>query len=149
MSEHCPECGAALPEGSTCETIHHELLNFEYTHAIPHSTHFMMVTCYLVQHGRYSDEGLIWAQSMLRAHLDEQMTEQQLQRLLTQKEKGTPRTWKYNRAADARPLPKIAWEMTIVDVAQHAQDAATYRQRVRQWAGCTLRQMADLLSNSG
>lgn len=149
MPEHCPECGAALPEGSNCETIHHELLNFEYTHAIPHSTHFMMVTCYLVQHGRYSDEGLAWAQAMLRAHLDEQMTEQQLLSLLTQKEKGTRRTWSFTRAADARPLPKITWEMTIVDVAWSAQDAATYRQRVRQWASCTLRQMAELLSNSG
>ncbi len=138
-----------MPEGSSCETIHHELLNFEYTHAIPHSTHFMMVTCYLVQHGRYSDEGLVWAQSMLRAHLDEHMTEQQLLRLLTEKEKGARRTWSFTRAADARPLPKIVWEMTIANVAPHAQDASTYRQHVRQWASSTLRQVTELLSNSG
>ena len=144
MSVCCTLCGAILPEGSTCQTIHDELLIFEYTHAIPHSIHFLMVTCFLIQHNHYSDEALVWAQSMLRAHLDERMTEQQLQRLLTKGWNSTPRTWKFNRSVDAPPLPRVAWAMTIVDVARNMSDAASYSQQVKQLARLTLQQMSSL-----
>jgi len=142
MTEHCAKCGATLPAGSTCQTIYEELLGFEYNNAIPHSIHFLQVTCFLIQHERYSDEALVWAQSMLRAHLDETMTEQQLHYLLTKGEKGTARTWKYQRSADAPPLPKIAWSITIADVARNMQDVESYGKLVKQWAHTTLQQMA-------
>jgi hypothetical protein len=44
MTERCAQCGAMLPAGSTCQTLHEELLNFEYNNAIPHSIHFLHVT---------------------------------------------------------------------------------------------------------
>jgi uncharacterized protein DUF5946 len=46
MSECCPACGAMLSEENTCQAIRDALLNFEYTNAVPHSIHFLMVTCF-------------------------------------------------------------------------------------------------------
>ncbi len=147
MSEQCPQCGAPLLAGSTCQTIHEELLSFESLNAVPHSIHFLHVTSFLVQHERYSDEALVWAKSMLHAHLDETMTEQQLlEQLRTAgKDRGSHvRTWKFNRAPDAPPLPKIRWSMTIVDVTRQMEnDAERYGELIKQWAQATLQQMAS------
>src|SRR3954466_9161278 len=116
METRCLQCGAGLLDGNTCQAIHEELLNFEMLHAVPHSIHFLHVTCFLIQHERYSDEALNWAQSMLRVHLDEQLTEAQLLQTLRGggRHQAAPRTWKFNRSADAPPLPRIAWPLTIV-----------------------------------
>ncbi len=146
MPEQCIFCSATLPEKSSCQTIHEELLNFEALSAIPHLVHFLHVTCFMIQHERYSNEALVWAQSMLRANLDEHMTEQRhLQHLRTVGKNNPSRTWKFNRAEDASPLPKIAWSLTIVDVAQQAHNVEQYCERVKQWAHSTLQQMASLL----
>lgn len=142
MPDHCAACGAMLAEGLTCQELHDSFLVFELANAIPHSVHFLMVTCFLIQHGRYSDEALVWARSQLQAHLAEQTTEQQLlHQLKNAGNSGSKRTWKFDRAADAPPLPKITWSMTIVDVAQNMPDAASYCTQVKQWAQHTLQEM--------
>jgi Family of unknown function (DUF5946) len=148
MSEHCAWCGAILPEKSTCQTIHEELLNFEALNAIAHSLHFLHVTCFLIQHERYSDEGLKWAHSLLHANLDEDLTEQQhFQSLRAAGKKSAygSRTWKFHRGADAPPLPKITWSVTIVDVFHRMDSAQSYGESVRQWARATLQEMTSLL----
>jgi len=149
MVEQCAICGARLPTARTCQEIHDSLLGFENTNAVPHRIHFLMVTCFMIQHERYSDEALVWAQSMLRAHLDEQITDQQLLYQLTKGMKGgSRRTWKFGRSADTPPLPKVAWRVTIVDVAQNAQDIERYSEQVKQWARCTLLQMVIYFAGS-
>lgn len=126
--------------------LHEELLSFESLNAVPHSIHFLHVTSFLVQHERYSDEALAWAQSLLRVHLDKTMTEQQMLEHLRAagKDGGShARTWKFNRAPDASPLPKIRRSMTIVDVVRQMEnDAGRYGKLVKQWARATLQQMA-------
>jgi hypothetical protein len=147
MSEVCAQCGALLPKEHTCQTIHNNLLIFESDNSIPHSIHFLHVTCFMVQHNLYSDEGLIWAQSMLQNNLAEDMTEQQhLHFLRTDGKSKTSRTrtWKFSRSTDAPPLPKVAWAMTIVNVSQQAQNAEQYCKQVRQWAHMTLQQLISL-----
>lgn len=147
MLEQCAQCGALLLGASTCQMLHEELLNFESLNAVPHSIHFLHVTSFLVQHERYSDEALLWAQSLLRVHLDETMTEQQLLeqlRVAGKNKTSHTRTWKFNRAPDAPPLPKMNWSITIVDVARQMEnDAGRYSKLVKQWAQATLRQMAS------
>ncbi len=86
---------------------------------------------------------------MLRAHLDEQITDQQLLYQLTRGMKGgSHRTWKFRRSADAPPLPKIVWRMTIVDIAQNTQDVESYSEKVKQWAHHTLQQMVIYFAES-
>lgn len=142
-TEQCAICGARLPDGRTCQELHDAFLNFEAFNGVPHRIHFLMVTSFIVQHERYSDEALNWARAMLQAHLDEQVTDQQLLYQLTKGMKSnTRRTWKFTRAVDAPPLPKVAWRMTIADVAQNMHDVESYSKQVKQWAHSTLEQMA-------
>jgi hypothetical protein len=78
----------------------------------------------------------------MRVHLDEQVTDQQLlYQLTTGMKSDTRRTWKFVRPVDALPLPKVAWRMTIADVAQHMHGVESYSEQVKQWARCTLEQM--------
>jgi hypothetical protein len=144
MSEQCAECGAVLPSGSTCQTIFDEFLSLEYTNPAYGQVHFLTVACFMIQHGRYSDEGLVWIQSTLRTYLEQQLTDQQLRQLAAKGTDGATRTWKVTRQPDAPPLPKVAWSMTITDVAQHMQDAESYCEQVRQWARTTLQQMESV-----
>ncbi len=47
MSERCTECGAVLPEGSTCQTIFDEFLILEYTNPVYGQVHFLTVACFI------------------------------------------------------------------------------------------------------
>ena len=145
MSKHCVECGAPLSNGSTCQTIFEEFLSLEYTNAAYGQVHFLTVACFMIQHGRYSDEALTWIQSSLKAYLDKDLTAQQLRQHTARGVNNATRSWKVTRQADARPLPKVAWSMTIADVAQCIQDPETYCAQVKRWAHITLQQMAHLL----
>ena len=144
MPNRCVECGAVLPEGNTCQTIFDEFLSLEYTNPAYGQVHFFTVACFMIQHGRYSDAALNWMQSMLRAALDEQLTDQQLRQGAAQSMADAARTWKVTRQADERPLPRVAWSMTIADIAQSMQDPEKYCEHVKQWAQATLQQMAAL-----
>lgn len=140
MSERCSECGAVLAEGSTCQWIFDEFLSLEFTNAEYGKVHFLTVTCFMLQHGRYSDEAFVWARSTLRAYLNEQLTPQQIRQRAAKETDGVTRTWKVTRRADAPPLPNVAWSMTIADVAQSVQSPEKYCARIEQWARTTLQQ---------
>ena len=60
------------------------------------------------------------------------------------------RTWKVTRQPGAPFLPKLAWSLTIADVAAGGPDgsfpdAARYRELVTRWARVTLQEMKPLL----
>lgn len=144
MAERCTECGAVLSEGSTCQTIFEEFLSLEYTNPAYGQVHFLTVACFMIQHGRYSDEALTGMQSLLRAALDEQLPAQQLRERAAKGMSDAPRSWKVIRQPDAPPLPKVAWSVTIADVAQSVQNPQKYCEQVKQWARVTLQQMPAL-----
>lgn len=151
MSARCALCGAAQIDGMDCQAIHEYLTGYDFTpdNAVPHAIHFLQVTCFMVQHERYSDEALGWAQTMLQAHLDAGMSTRDLRKFVTGRVQGSgssTRTWRFNRASDARPLPKIAWEITIADVARQMGREATYAEMVTRCAHATLQQMSALLA---
>ena len=142
MSNRCAECGAVLPAGSTCQALFDEFLTLEFTNPAYGRVHFLTVACFMIQHGRYSDAGLAWIQATLRAYLEQDLTVPQLRRLAARDTGSHTRTWKVTRAADAPPLPKIAWSLTIADVAPTVSDPEAYCAQVTQWARATLREMA-------
>ncbi|HEY0756861.1 MAG TPA: DUF5946 family protein [Ktedonobacteraceae bacterium] len=145
MSEHCAVCGGLLSQGSTCQAIFEEFLSLEYTDPAYAQVHFLTVACFMIQHERYSDEALSWIQSALRSYLEEQLDARQLRQRAAQSVDDATRTWKVTRQADAPPLPKIAWSMTISAVAQHTQNPEQYCEYITQWARATLQQMPALL----
>lgn len=142
-TRQCALCGALWPDERTCQDLHDTFLSFENLNGVSHRIHFLMVTCFLIQHERYSDEALKWAQTMLQIHLDEQITDEQLLYQLTKGMKSNERrTWRYTRSADALPLPKITWHVTVAYVAQNMGDVESYGEQVRRWARCSLEQMS-------
>jgi uncharacterized protein DUF5946 len=144
MAERCPECGAALSHGSTCQTIFEECLSLEYTNPAYGQVHFLTVACFMIQHGRYSDEALTGIQPLLRAALSEPLSAQQLRERAKRMSEAT-RSWKVTRQPDMPPLPNVAWSVTMADVAQSLQDPQKYCEQVQLWARVTLQQMPALL----
>ena len=142
----CSECGAVFDEDTSCQTIFDALLVLEFTNPEYGEVHMLTVACFMIQHGRYSDEALTWIEKKLRANLEKGIPAEQIRRQAAKETGLVGRTWKINRQADAPLLPKIAWSMTIADVALKYADASSYRDLVKQWAGITLKEMKPLLS---
>lgn len=141
MSEICAICGAVLPLGSTCRSIFDEFLNLEFADPAYGQVHYLTVTSFMVQHERYSDEALIWTQAALKRYLDENLSGSQMRQHAAQTANLATRIWKVTRRADAPPLPRVAWTMTIVDVLQSIRDPETYCEQIRLWARTILQQM--------
>ncbi|GHO49503.1 DUF5946 family protein [Ktedonospora formicarum] len=145
MRDRCAECGALPPEGRTCQDIFNEFTTFKYLDESYFQVHLPMVTCFMIQHGRYSDPGLTHARSLLCAYVEQQMTVPQLYQLAAQGMSSRERTWKMNRLENDAPPPSINWRMTLIDVAQGShmgEDTSSYCELVRQWARSILEQMA-------
>jgi len=49
------------------------------------------------------------------------------------------------RPADAPPLPKVAWSLTIADVAARMHDADSYCRLIEEWGRVTLKEMGPLV----
>lgn len=142
MSDICAKCSAVLPEGKTCESIFNEFLALEFTDPGYGRVHFLTVACYMVQHEGYSDEAYAWIRSALRNYLEEGHTTKMI---LQDAAQGPGRTKGVRRPADALPLPKVAWSMTIADVAEQMLDAESYGQLIEQWGRITLKEMGPLV----
>ena len=146
MPEQCTECGALLPEGRTCQEIFDEFTTLKYLNEQYLHVHFLLVSCFMIQHRRYTTEALVQVQSMLQAFLERPMTMQQLRQLVDQSMNSHSRTWKMQHTGDEPPVPNIVWRMTIIDVAQNSQngqDVEQYCAQIKQWASSTLEQMAS------
>jgi hypothetical protein len=141
MPDICPECGALLNENESCQSIFDEFLGLEFSDPAYGAVHFLTVACFMIQHGRYSDEALAWIEGQLRAYLYEGAPPEHIRRQAARETSQSMRTWKVSRPAGAPPLPRVAWSMTIADVAGRYRDAESYRDLVRQWAHSTLQEM--------
>ena len=147
MPGTCPVCGAVFEEETSCQEIFDNFLVLEFTDAGYGSVHFLTVACFMIQHGRYSDEGLVWMEQKLREYLEDGISTEQIRREATLEADQARRKWKVTRAPDAQPLPKIAWSMTITDVAARYQDAESYRELITEWGRVTLKEMKGWLRN--
>ena len=147
MTNFCPECGARLEVGSTCQSIFDSFLALEFSDPAYGEVHFVTVACFMIQHGRYSDAALAWIQPKLHAYLDDGLPVSELRRQAAGETNSADRDWKVLRSAQEKPLPKVAWQVTITDVAAHAANAADYCAWVRRWGVSTLQQM-DALKGS-
>jgi hypothetical protein len=55
------------------------------------------------------------------------------------------RAWQVHRRENDTPQQKIAWSMTIMDVANRYHDAQSYCELITQWARSVLAEMGPLL----
>lgn len=142
MSETCTKCGTVHTGEKTCESIFGEFMALEFTDPAYGRVHFLTVACYMVQHEGYSDELYVWVQTALRKYLEEGQNTEMIRQDAAQ---GPGRTKGIRRPADAKSLPKVAWSMTIVDVAAQMQDAESYCKLIERWGHTTLQEMGPLV----
>src|SRR5262245_17469558 len=142
MSETCPECGATVPDGSSCRDHFHALLLLEAE--IPGVAgsilHFYAVAAYGLQHPdsmNYTAEALTGLHATLTAALDGQPIDK-LRRRMRHDAEGAKRVTR--RAGEpAVSWHRGNWPMTIADVctAETFGDYDTYEhygERVTAWA---------------
>ena len=141
----CPECGAVWPRDQTCQSLYDEFLTWEFQDPEYGAVHFLTVATFMTEHGRYTDEAQAWIKQKLRENLEENTPVEQIRRAANRETNQANRTWKVVRSPDAPPPARVAWEMTIVDVARRHDasglDAGAYREAVMDWARTTLRQL--------
>jgi hypothetical protein len=142
----CPDCGALHTNDTTCQSIFDEFLVLEFTDPGYGAVHFLTVSCFMIQHRRYSDPGLVWIADKLRLFLEEGVATADIRQMASKEAGNETRTWKVTRRPDEPPLPPIAWSMTIADVANRYTDAASYREQITAWAQVTLREMQPWLN---
>jgi hypothetical protein len=129
-------CGAHWREGKACEYYFGQMLELEFKDPIAGSVHHWTVACYMLQHDRYSDEGRAWIQGMLEATLERGVSPADLRETNRDIVDQSNRDWKVTRSRDAPPSPRLAWPITIVDVAMDLD--TDYPEKVRRWAASTL-----------
>ena len=145
MPGRCADCGAVLSDEMSCEEFFSAFLVLEFSDPAYGAVHFLTVACFMIQHGRYSDEGMAWMEQKLRKYLDEGIPVEEIRRQANEEADQARRGWKVTRPHNARPLPKIAWSMTIADVARNYHNAEEYRELIREWARVTLKEMGPYL----
>ena len=146
MTTICPECGAILNEDTSCQSIFDSFLVLEFTDPGYGKVHMLTVACFMIQHGRYSDEGYTWIEQQLRAYLQDGVPIEYIRRRAAKNADQNVRAWKVTRQPGASPLPKITWSMTIADVASNYHDAPSYCDLIKKWAHLTLHEMGPFLS---
>jgi len=145
MPDTCPDCGAVIKDDLTCRSIFDEFLVREFTDPEYGVVHLLTVACYMIQHGQYSDDALIWMEQRLRDYLEKGLSSEQIRRRAMKETDQGKRDWIVTRRPGDPPQRQIAWSMTIVDVALRVKDAESYRESVKEWAHITLREMKPLL----
>ena len=145
MEKFCPICGAFYQEDLTCQSVFDQFLALEFSNPAYGAVHFLTVSCYMIQHGRYSDIALIWIEKQLRDYFETGISADQI-RLQAGKEASQEiRDWKVNRQPGEPEQAKIAWTVTILDVALEYQDAESYIKQIEKWARATLDEMQPLI----
>ena len=131
----CPECGATLEGGKTCQDDFHQMLYWESEDSGLWEAHHLMVLCYHLQHpSLYSREGLTWAKETLIEFVEHDVTTQEVRRRNRTTLDSGNRKWKIKGTPDSHGsyAHPVQWTMTASDVT--AGSMTDYCGNVRAWA---------------
>jgi hypothetical protein len=131
----CPECGAVLLDGTTCETHFHQMLFWETENPANWAVHHLTVLCYHLQHpGIYSQDGLENGKQLLTSFVRDAISTTEIRRTSRAKVNSRNRTWKITARPDSKGVyaHPPAWTMRAADVVARGSDR--YCDSVRQWA---------------
>ncbi len=141
MSEICSLCGAATEVDLTCQDRFDEFLALEFIDPAYGKVHMLTVSCFMIQHQRYSDPALIWMQENLREVLENGASPSDIRFQMSTNVDQGKRNWKIERQHDEPELLYIDWSITIADVYKHKDDPVSYCTWVEKWARATLEEM--------
>jgi hypothetical protein len=60
LRQTCPNCGARYKNNLNYQSVFNEFLALEFTDPDYGVVHMLTVVCYMIQHGQYTDEALVW-----------------------------------------------------------------------------------------
>src|SRR5690349_20896050 len=109
MTTSCPECGAVWPSiDENCETTFSVYLVHDYTDPEYGGVHFLTVSTFMLQHGRYSDAGLAWIVPTMRAYLAGDTDAPGIRRQAGPTLQQGERQWKVTRRPSDPPQRRVA-----------------------------------------
>jgi hypothetical protein len=131
----CPECGAAWPEGATCQDYFNQMLYWEFEDLERFGTgHHLMVLCYHLQHpSLYSPQGLAGAMQLLVGFVVRGDTPRDVRRQQQSALDSGNRTYKITGTPEAPGAYKnsVLWTMTAADVV--ARGKQQYVDSIHEW----------------
>ena len=145
MTDSCPSCGGKYQDDGSCQTVFDEFIAREFSDPAYGAVHFLTVSSYMIQHGQYSDQALVWIEKQLRNYFEKGFSADQIRLQADKDANQAKRNWKVTRRMDEPAQEKIAWSITILDVARHKRNAESYCAWVQRWARSTLNEMQPLL----
>ena len=133
--KNCPECGAVLTDGQTCEDYFHQMLYWEAEHPTYGEVHHLTVLCYHLQHpSLYSPDGLNEARRLLVEFVEWGTSPVEVRQRNRDYVDSGRRTWKIIATATSRGSynQSVKWNMTAADVVMDGPE--NYCDNVRAWA---------------
>jgi hypothetical protein len=131
----CPECGAALADGSQCRQLFDALLLLEReSKGADRATHFLAVSSYVLQHPssmQYNAAALLSARDSVAEFLTGRASLDSIRRRVRATNHG-PRRVARRVGEAAHAWNVAAWQVTVADVLAGGSDE--FPQRVRAWA---------------
>lgn len=115
MINKCSLYGAATDANITCQRIFDEFLALEFSNPAYGKVHMLTVSCFMIQHQRYSDPALVWMQQTLRDVLENGVDPSDIRLQVTSDVALGKRQWKIERQPREPALPHINWTITIAD----------------------------------
>lgn len=131
----CTECGAVLAEGTTCETVFHQMLFWEAEFPELGVVHHLMVLCYHLQHpSLYSQDGLVAGIELLTTFVRDGRSPAEVRRASSDKVNSNTRQWKVTARPDSKGAYayRVTWTMRAGDVVANGADH--YIDSTREWA---------------
>ena len=141
MIVNCSMCGALREDDLNCQNIFDEFLALEFSNPAYGKVHMLTVSCFMIQHQRYSDPALLWMQQTLRNVLENGVDPSEIRLQMSSEVDQGKRDWKIERQPGERELPPINWSITIADVCQHKDNPTDYCTWVEKWARKTFEEM--------
>lgn len=132
MSSTCPQCGAKLAPGETCQDRFNICLVKEFDLAACGAVHHLTVPSYLLQHNAYSREGWLDAREGLAQFIQHGLAPAEARRKNRARLDSGHRSWSLTKGPKLPGIENIRWTITIADI--RLDTAENYCADVRRWA---------------
>ncbi len=135
-SQSCPECGAALDPGVSCDDLLVKVGLWEQdAPGVKDTQHHLLVLCWEIQHPRrFSDQALAWACESVRRAVTEGLSTEELRDRSLEGQTPTDRVWKVMGGGGVAVQRK--WPVTLADVADEGY--AGLPESIQRWAESVL-----------
>ncbi|MCC6179396.1 MAG: hypothetical protein IT305_29155 [Chloroflexi bacterium] len=156
MTRTCAQCGAALPDDTTCQALFDRCLAREFEDPAYGAVHHLTVPAYLLQHNGYSRSGWLEARRLLDGFVQGGLTPSEARRQSARavaRRKQSASSANGGRAQGSRSSPKldradrVQWTANIGDV--RLEHADVYCDDVRRWAARVVADASALVRRLG